>query len=125
VIRKIVTALILVPLAIVLVVFAVANRQIVTVSFDPFNAAQPAFVATMPLFVLIMALLIFGVVVGGLAAWLRQSKWRSTARRLERDVRDLHDEVDALRRAQDSDRASLPVPLERPPPRMRLRPPMG
>ena len=35
--RKLVTALILVPLAIVLVAFAVANRQTVVVSFDPFD----------------------------------------------------------------------------------------
>ena len=40
--RKIVTALILVPLAIVLIMFAVANREIVTVSLDPFNSAEPA-----------------------------------------------------------------------------------
>ena len=122
-IRKFVTALILIPLAIVLVVFAVANRQIVTVSFDPFNTAQPAFAATMPLFVLIIVLLIIGVMIGGAAAWLRQSKWRRTARRLDRDVRDLRDEVDGLKRTEGS--TNLPAPLERPPPRVRLRPPVG
>ena len=37
--RKIVAAVILVPLAIIIIAFAVANRQIVTVSFDPFNSA--------------------------------------------------------------------------------------
>jgi uncharacterized integral membrane protein len=123
VIRKFVTALILIPLAIVLVVFAVANRQIVTVSFDPFNAAQPAFAATMPLFVLIIVLLIVGVVIGGVAAWLRQSRWRRTARRLDRDMRGLRDEVDGLKRTDGS--ANLPAPLERTPPRVRLRPPAG
>ena len=40
-IRKIVSALILVPLAILFVAFAVANRQTVVVSFDPFDQAQP------------------------------------------------------------------------------------
>jgi uncharacterized integral membrane protein len=123
VIRKFVTALILIPLAIVLVVFAVANRQIVTVSFDPFNAAQPAFAVTMPLFVLIIVLLIVGVVIGGVAAWLRQSRWRRTARRLDRDMRGLRDEVDGLKRTDGS--ANLPAPLERTPPRVRLRPPAG
>jgi uncharacterized integral membrane protein len=123
VLRRIVTALILIPLAIVLVVFAVANRQIVTVSFDPFDTARPAFAATMPLFVLIIVLLIIGVVIGGMAAWLRQSKWRRTARRLDRDVRDLRDEVDGLKRTEGS--TNLPAPLERPPPRVRLRPPVG
>ena len=41
-IRKFVTALILVPLAIVFIAFAVANRQTVVVSFDPFDQAHPA-----------------------------------------------------------------------------------
>jgi len=38
VIRKIIPAVILVPLAVIIIAFAVANRQIVTVSFDPFSA---------------------------------------------------------------------------------------
>ena len=42
-IRKIITALILVPLAIVFIALAVANRQTVVVSFDPLDPAQPAF----------------------------------------------------------------------------------
>ena len=40
--RKLVTALVLVPLAIVFVAFAVANRQAVVVSFDPFDHVHPA-----------------------------------------------------------------------------------
>ena len=78
--RKIVTAVIVVPLAAVIIAFAVANRQAVTVSFDPFSSAAPAYAATVPLFVLIFILLILGVIVGGVAAWLRQAKWRRTAR---------------------------------------------
>ena len=42
-IRKIVLAVVLIPLAILIVALAVANRQIVSVSFDPFSAAEPAF----------------------------------------------------------------------------------
>jgi hypothetical protein len=38
-IRKIVTVVILVPLAAIIIAFAVANRQTITVSFDPFDAA--------------------------------------------------------------------------------------
>jgi uncharacterized integral membrane protein len=96
--RKIVIAVILVPLAIVIVVFAVANRQPVTVSFDPFSSASPAYAATVPLFVLIFIILILGVIIGGIAAWLRQSPWRRTARKLDADVRALHDELAEIRR---------------------------
>ena len=41
--RKIVTILILVPIAVAFLMFAVANRQIVTVSLDPFGSPEPAY----------------------------------------------------------------------------------
>jgi uncharacterized integral membrane protein len=95
---KIVTALIVVPLAVIIIAFAVANRQMVTVSFDPTSSTNPAYAATVPLFVLIFIVIIVGVVIGGVAAWLRQSPWRRTARKLDADVRALHDELEAIRR---------------------------
>ena len=96
--RKIVTAIIVVPLAAIIVAFAVANRQAVTVSFDPFSAASPAYAATLPLFAIIFAVLILGVLIGGIAAWIGQRKWRRAARRLDSEVRALHDEMDTIRR---------------------------
>ena len=96
--RKIVTAIIVVPLVAVIVAFAVANRQAVTVSFDPFSSASPAYAATLPLFAIIFAALILGVLIGGIAAWIRQSKWRRAARRLDGEVRALHDEIETIRR---------------------------
>jgi uncharacterized integral membrane protein len=104
-IRKIVTALILVPLAVALVAFAVVNRQAVVVSLDPFDQAHPALSVTLPLFALILGLVIGGVLVGGVAAWLRQSKWRRAARLAEAEARELRAELDRLRRR------STPSPL--------------
>ena len=95
--RRIVTAVIVIPLAVILIAFAVANRQMVTVSFDPFSSTDPAYAASLPLFVLIFVLVILGVIVGGIAAWVRQSPWRRTARKLDADVRALHDELEAIR----------------------------
>jgi uncharacterized membrane protein YciS (DUF1049 family) len=117
--RKIVAALILVPLAVIIIAFAVANRQIVTVSLDPFNTAHPAAELTLPLFALVIVLLIVGVVVGGIAAWLRQSRWRQRARRMERDLENLRRELSALKAANAAD-----VPgAAKPPPRLKLRAP--
>lgn len=118
--RKILTAIIVVPLAIVIVAFAVANRQTVTMSFDPFSSAAPAYAVTLPLFVVILLVLIIGVLVGGFAAWLRQGKWRSSARRFEGEVRALHQEMDTIRRrfgTSDKPQApAQPAPLAIPPP---------
>ena len=106
---KIARVVVLVPLAIVIVMFAVANRHAVTVSFDPFSSARPAYLATVPLFVLIFVLLILGVVVGGVASWMRQSRWRRQARRLEAENRALHSELYELKRHYvTSDRSPAP-----------------
>jgi uncharacterized integral membrane protein len=97
-IRKIFTALVVVPLGIVVVALAVVNRQPVTISFDPFSAAAPVLEATVPLYGLVLLIAIAGVVIGGAAAWLRQGKWRRSARRLDAEVRNLRAENDVLKR---------------------------
>src|SRR5258708_38279000 len=75
-IRKLITALILVPLAVGFAAFAVANRQMVVISFDPFDQAHPAFVLSVPLFALILTLVLGGVVVGGVCAWVGERELR-------------------------------------------------
>jgi uncharacterized integral membrane protein len=119
--RKVVAALILVPLAIVIIAFAVANRQDVTVSLDPFNPDVPAASVTEPLFVVLIAVLILGVIAGGIAAWIRQTKWRRTARRLEREVAQLRGEIETLKRTGIP--VSIPQAVE-PAERLQLRPPL-
>jgi len=115
--RKIVTGIILVPLAIVIIAFAVANRQMVTVSFDPFSSVSPAYAATLPLFVLIFILLIVGVIIGGVAAWIGQAKWRRGHRRLDDEVRQLRSEVDTIeaRMMMRPQQAPEPPPVILPP----------
>src|SRR5215510_7966409 len=92
-IRKVVAALLLIPLALLIVVFAVANRQPVTVSFDPFATGDPSLSATLPLYVLV----ILGVIVGGVAAWLRQHKWRRAARHAAAETRALRSDLAVIR----------------------------
>lgn len=119
--RKTVAALILVPLAIVIIAFAVANRQSVTVSFDPFNASAPAASLALPLFALIIGVLIVGVVVGGVAAWFGQRRWRRRVRRLEREANALRTKLSAF---EEAAREPSIIPRESTPPeRLKLRPP--
>ncbi len=95
-VQRLVFWLVLVPLAVVILMFAVANREIVTVSFDPFSVTQPAASVSLPLFALIFVLVLLGVLLGGAAAWLRQSGYRRDARQRDRDVAALRREVEAL-----------------------------
>jgi uncharacterized integral membrane protein len=95
--RKFLTALIVIPLGLLFIVFAVANRHLVTVSFDPFNSRDPSVGVTMPLFVAIIAVAILGVAAGGTATWFRQRHWRQAARGHEADAKQLRQQLADLR----------------------------
>jgi hypothetical protein len=81
-IRKFVKAIVAVPAALVLAGLALANRQLVTVSFDPFDASDMDFTVTVPLWLLGFTILTVGVVLGGVAAWLKQGRHRRGRSRL-------------------------------------------
>src|SRR5271169_2684439 len=113
VMRKIFTALIVIPLGLMLIFFAVANRHFVTVSFDPFNSADPSVAIRLPLFIVIILVAILGVVAGGSATWFRQRRWRRAARQHEADARAARSEAADLRSAAMAtryDRERLPPP---------------
>jgi uncharacterized integral membrane protein len=95
--RKFLTYLIVVPLALIFIAFAVANRHFVTVSFDPFNSADPALSSQVPLFALIIAAAMVGVIAGGVASWWGQRHWRRAARRHEADAKVVRAELADLR----------------------------
>jgi uncharacterized integral membrane protein len=95
--RKFLSGLVLIPLGVLFVVFAVANRHQVTVSFDPFNSTNPSVGVTMPLFVVIIAVAILGVVAGGMATWVRQRHWRRAARQHEAEARQVRAQLDDMR----------------------------
>jgi uncharacterized integral membrane protein len=123
--RRIAAALILVLLAIVIIAFAVANWRNVTVSFDPFNPDVPAAAVTTHLFLVVLAVLIVGVIVGGIASWIGQARWRRAARRLEREILALRTENDALKRAAAPPGiAQITDRMAEPPERVKLRAPI-
>ena len=95
--RKFLTALIVIPLGLIFIVFAVANRHLVRVSFDPFNSIDPSVAVSLPLFVVIIAVAIAGVAAGGSATWFRQRHWRRAARRHEADALKARTQVADLR----------------------------
>ena len=95
--RKFLTGLVLIPLGVIFIVFAFANRHLVTVTFDPFDAKDPSAGVTLPLFVVIISVAIFGVVAGGIATWFRQRRWRHAARQFETDARQARLELADLR----------------------------
>ena len=84
--RKLLAWIVLAPLAVVVLLFAVANRGWVTVSLDPFSSDAPAYAVELPMFLLIFIALILGVIVGGTAVWFGKLHWRMAAHRAEKEV---------------------------------------
>ena len=111
--RKFLTALVVIPLGLLLVVFAVANRHFVTVSFDPFNSTDASLSRSVPLFLLLILVAALGVLAGGSAVWLGQRHWRRAARRHEADARTARAELADLRASMAQvrpDPQRLPAP---------------
>jgi uncharacterized integral membrane protein len=94
--RKLVLALIFVPLGVVLVALAVVNRKPVELILDPFGGAEPGASLQAPFFLFLLGAFAFGLVVGGVATWLRQGKWRKTAREQRREADEWHTRADRL-----------------------------
>lgn len=87
--NRIIVVVILVPVAVVLIALAVANRQLTTFTLDPFNPGNAALTLQLPLFVMLFLALILGMVIGGAAAWLKQGRYRKEARVKRREVQSL------------------------------------
>jgi uncharacterized integral membrane protein len=88
-----------IPALIGIVLFAVANRQSVRVSLDPFSRDAPQLFLDAPLFAVALAALAAGVLIGGIGAWLAQGKHRKAERQLRREVTRLASESAAMRQA--------------------------
>jgi uncharacterized integral membrane protein len=106
-IRRLLAIVIFVPIAIVLVALAVANRQPVVLALDPFSPAEPAASVVLPFYLFLLVALILGVLIGGIASWLRQSRHRREERRFRAELARREREVEDLRRRLADGRAPL------------------
>jgi heme/copper-type cytochrome/quinol oxidase subunit 1 len=90
--------LVVVPIAILILAFAIANRQMISVSFDPFSdPSRSTAVVTAPLFILMFLTLILGTLLGGIATWITQGTNRRRARLAEDEAEHWRAEVRRLR----------------------------
>ena len=80
------------PVALVVIAFAVANRDLAMVSFSPLP-----FVLDIPLWALVVGAVLFGIIVGGTIRWLMDLRWRRLARVRGRRLRAVEKEAALLR----------------------------
>ena len=84
--------IIVLALAAVVAAFAIDNRATTAVDFAPLP-----YLIEMPLFLVILASVFLGLLIGGTASWLGQGRWRRKARELGRRERQLEAELGALK----------------------------
>ena len=103
-------AILLLPVAVAAVLLAVANRAPVTLSLDPISKGVPEFSLTLPFYAWIFIAVALGVVIGGMGAWMAQSKHRRARREYGREVHRLRAEAERLRaRPASSNLPALPA----------------
>lgn len=74
---------------------AVANRQDVRFSLDPFAPDAPAVAFNLPLYLLLFATGLLGMLLGGFVMWLAQGRHRQAARTERRRAEGLAREKQA------------------------------
>jgi hypothetical protein len=106
--NRILLVVVLLPLAIVLIALAVANRGLTAFTLDPFNPGNPALTIQAPLFFLLFAALAIGMVIGSVATWFKQGRYRKMAR--QRSIEMEAARANAARAAKTSAGPALPRP---------------
>jgi uncharacterized integral membrane protein len=83
--------------ALVLVLFAISNRNTVSLGIEPFP-----FALELPLYAAVFASLILGFVLGGIGAWIGGRHSRRRARQAEAEAKRLRAELAEARVPTDS-----------------------
>ncbi len=99
----------------VLVLVAVANRDLVELRLLPKGMSDLVLVPpplAVPLFIVMFACMIVGLLIGFVWEWLREHKHRARANRRKRRIRNLEAQVSDLRKNHGSDRDEILALLE-------------
>ena len=84
------------PLAVVVVIFALSNRHAVTLTFWPLPGD-----VTMPVYLLALIILVLGFVAGGIVSWLSAGRQRRRVREAETKARSLGRELAMIEKDQE------------------------
>ena len=99
--------LLLLPVAILLVLFGVANRQIVSLVIDPLSPPAEALRISVPLFVFFFVTLALGCMIGSMMTWFAQGRHRKAERQFRRERDRLQDECTKLKAQSGPSGSSL------------------
>ena len=125
--KRLIFVVVVLPIALILLALAVANRQQVALNWNPFTPDFPGHQITAPMFVFLFVVFALGMIVGSMATWLKQSRYRRQAKVKEAEVEEWRYKADRERERaqalaqtvveerQDSGSTNLPLkPRQRP-----------
>jgi uncharacterized integral membrane protein len=116
--KKLLVRLVLLPILLIVAVFAISNRAPVELSLWPLPWEADA-----PLFLVLLATLLIGVLIGAVLVWAGGHRYRSAARHHRRSSERLQRQVDALRHNAVKPQPPIdPAPQILPPERSTLAP---
>ncbi len=109
--RRILRWLIGLPIFVIVIGFAIANRRWTQLSLDPFNQAAPAVSIDLPLWLLFFLGAFVGILVGWTACWWTQGKHRKLARDRAREISKLQSEAALAKSSPEQIEAQMLAPL--------------
>jgi uncharacterized integral membrane protein len=96
--RTLLRLIIFVPLGLLILFFAMANRTSVKISLDPFPEPDSGGLSfDAPLFLVVMASVAIGVLAGGVSSWLSHLSVRRAARQARAEAFRARGEMEELR----------------------------
>ena len=99
--KRLIFIVVVLPIALLLVALAVANRQTIALNYNPIQPDFPGHQIAAPMFVFLFAVFVLGMIVGSMATWLKQSRYRRRARAKEAEAEEWRFKADKEReRAQ-------------------------
>lgn len=99
----------------VLIVFALANREMVTFRLLPPELAEflPWTIAIKaPAFIAIFGGMLIGVLIGFVWEWMREHRYRAAAERRRRNISRLEEEVDGLKKEKSAGKDEILAMLD-------------
>lgn len=111
---RLLTWIIMVPVALAVISFSVTNRDTVSVDLWPAPFALDA-----PVFAIVLVSVVVGMVIGALIAWISGGKTRSRARAnarranaAEKDLAELRRRLETVERTEEPTDRALPAPVD-------------
>ena len=95
--KSVLRIIVFVPLALIILFFAMANRGSVRIGLDPFAPPDGGLSFEAPMFLVVLASMALGVLAGGVSSWLGHLSVRRAAKVARAEARKTRIEIEKLR----------------------------